>query len=80
MSLWNIQVYLQGQLISIDLVEEVAVRSMTDYFEDKGYEVRSEPAWKPASSTDHEIEIGGNQAPISKIAIQRPYNNKKQEC
>ena len=80
MPLWNIQVYLQGQLISIDVVEEVEVRPMTDYFEDKGYEVRSEPAWKPMRSTDQEIEVGGNQASISKIEIQRPYNNKKQEC
>ena len=47
MSLWNVQVYDQGELISIDVIEETEVQPMTQHFERKGYDVRSEPAWKP---------------------------------
>jgi len=47
MSLWNVQIYDQGELICIDLVEEAEVQPMIQHFENKGYEVRSELAWKP---------------------------------
>jgi DNA repair protein RadC len=47
MSLWNVQIYDQGELISIDVIEETEVQSMTQLFESKGYEVRSELAWEP---------------------------------
>ncbi len=47
-SLWNVQVYNQGNLISIDIIEESEVQPMIQHFESEGYEVRSEPAWKPA--------------------------------
>jgi DNA repair protein RadC len=46
--LWNVQIYDQGDLISIEVVEEAEVQPMTKHFESKGYEVRSEVAWKPA--------------------------------
>lgn len=45
---WNVQLYLQGELVSIDVVEAAEVQPLTQHFERKGYEVRSEPAWKPA--------------------------------
>jgi len=45
--LWNVQVYAQGDLISSDVIEETEVQPMTQHFESKGYEVRSELAWKP---------------------------------
>jgi DNA repair protein RadC len=47
MPLWNVQIYDQGELISIDVIEESEVQPMTKHFESKGYEVRSEVAWKP---------------------------------
>ena len=46
MSLWNVQIYDQGELISSDVIEETEIRPMTQHFERKGYDVRSEPAWK----------------------------------
>ncbi len=46
MSLWNVQTYDQGELISSDVIEETEIRPMTQHFERKGYDVRSEPAWK----------------------------------
>ena len=49
MSLWNVQIYDQGELISIDVIEETEVQPMTQHFERKGYDVRSEPAWKPVA-------------------------------
>ena len=45
--LWNVQVYDQGDLLSIDVIEKSEVQSMTKHFESKGYEVRAELAWKP---------------------------------
>ena len=42
-----ISVYDQGDLISSDIIEETEVQPMTQHFESKGYEVRSELAWKP---------------------------------
>ena len=45
--LWNVQVYAQGDLISSDVIEETEVQPMTQHFESKGYEVRSELAWEP---------------------------------
>ncbi len=56
MSLWNVQVYTQGILVSIDVVEEAEVQQMIQHFELAGYEVRSEPAWKPAHSLDENQE------------------------
>ena len=50
MALWNLQVYTQGKLVSSDVVEEDEVQPMTHHLESKGYEVRSELAWKPAQS------------------------------
>jgi DNA repair protein RadC len=47
MSLWNVQIYDQGELISIDVIEETEVQPMTQHFESNGYDVRSEPAWRP---------------------------------
>ena len=47
---WNIQLYLQGELVSIDVVDATEVKPMTQHFERKGYEVRSEPAWKPTQA------------------------------
>ena len=46
MSLWNVQIYDQGELISSDVIEETEIQPMTQHFERKGYDVRSEPAWK----------------------------------
>ena len=45
--LWNVQIYDQGELISIDVIEETEVQPMTQHFERSGYDVRSEPAWEP---------------------------------
>jgi len=45
--LWNVQVYDQGELISTDVIEETEVQPMTRYFQRKGYDVLSEPAWEP---------------------------------
>lgn len=45
--LWNVQIYEQGELISIDVIEETEVQPITQHFERKGYDVRSEPTWKP---------------------------------
>lgn len=56
MDLWNVQVYHQGELVSIDVVEEPEVQSMIQYFESLGYEVRSELAWKPAQLTFQEAD------------------------
>jgi len=50
MSLWNVQIYDQGELISIDVIEETEVQPMTQHFEREGYDVRSEPAWKPVAA------------------------------
>ena len=44
--MWNVQLYSQGDFISSEIIEEAEVQSMTQHFERKGYEVRSEPAWK----------------------------------
>ena len=60
MSLWNVQIYDQGELISIDVIEETEVQPMTQHFERKGYDVRSEPAWKPV--------IPDRLSPTSEIA------------
>ncbi len=79
MSLWNIQVYVQGKLVSIDVVEEAEVQPMADYLEDKGYEVRSEPAWKPARSIHQKVEVSSRQASMRAIANQPPYKAKKRE-
>ena len=49
-SLWNVQVFDQGDLLSSDLVEDAEVQSMTTHFERLGYEVRSDIAWKPMLS------------------------------
>ena len=57
MPLWNVQVYTQGELISIDIVEESEVQPMTLNYENKGYEVRSEPAWTPAQSISRLPEV-----------------------
>ena len=58
--LWNVQVYAQGDLISSDVIEETEVQPMTQHFESKGYEVRSELAWKPV--------IPGTLSPTPTIA------------
>ncbi len=49
MSLWNVQIYDQHELISIDVIEEDEVQAMSQHFENKGYDVRSEPAWEPVA-------------------------------
>ena len=52
---WNIQVYLQGELVSIDIVEAAEVQPMVFHLENRGYEVRSEPAWKPTYAACHSV-------------------------
>lgn len=64
MSLWNVQVYHQGELVSIDVVEEPEVQSITLHFETLGYEVRSEPAWKSAQSN---FDDAGHTQPVQPI-------------
>jgi len=46
-TLWNIQAYADGELVSSDIIEQAEVQPMTHHFERRGYEVRSEPAWEP---------------------------------
>jgi len=66
MTLWNVQVYLQGELVSIDVVEEAEVQPMTQHLETRGYEVRSEPAWKPA----HHIALTDDLSPAGEIGLR----------
>ena len=72
MSLWNVLVYAEGELVSIDVVEEFEVQSMTQHFESLGYEIRSEPAWKTAQPTFHD---GGSRRPVPPVstAAIRPF-------
>ena len=58
LSLWNVLVYAQGELISTDIVEEAEVQPMTKHFERKGYEVRSEPAWNPVITKSSPATLG----------------------
>lgn len=44
---WNVQIYDQGELTSSEIIDEAEVQSMSQHFERKGYEVRSELAWEP---------------------------------
>jgi DNA repair protein RadC len=71
MTLLNIQIYDQGELISSDMIEEDEVQPMTQSFENKGYEVRSEPAWKPTIPGKHHPtpEIGDAQQATIREAI-----------
>jgi hypothetical protein len=41
MSLWNVQMYDQGELISIDVIEGTEVQPMTEHFERGSYDLRS---------------------------------------
>ena len=80
MSLRTIQVYLQGELVSIDVIEEAEVQAMTQHFERMGYEVRSEPAWKPAHSIYENEEVERRQIPITtpnNRLILRPTNQEE---
>ncbi|MEH6589161.1 MAG: DNA repair protein RadC [Halioglobus sp.] len=71
MTLLNIQVYDQGELISSDMIEEDEAQPMTLNFENKGYEVRSEPAWKPTIPGKYHPapEIGDAQQATIREAI-----------
>lgn len=60
MSLWNVQIYNQGDLISTDVIEETEVDAMTRHFEKTGYEVRAERAWNPVTT--------GNEPQVSDLA------------
>ena len=68
MTLWNLQIYTQGKLVSSDVIEEEEVQPMTHYFESKGYEVRSELAWKPAQSASRLQEV--MRYPHQSVGIQ----------
>ena len=55
--MWNVQLYSQGDFISSEIIEEAEVQSMTQHFERKGYEVRSEPAWKPVTPDSSQAKL-----------------------
>jgi len=69
--LWNVQVYDQGDLISTDVIEEAEVHPMTQHFESKGYEVRSELAWKPIvpDGLSPKLEISDSEQSTIREAI-----------
>jgi DNA repair protein RadC len=70
-SLWNVQVFDQGTLLSSDLIEEAEVESMTKYFERQGYEVRSDFAWKPITpdSAPRAAQFAENETSTIREAI-----------
>jgi DNA repair protein RadC len=71
MKLFTVQLYDQGYLISIDVMEESEIQSMTRHFESRGYEVRSELAWKPVipHSSPSTPEVDDSQQATIREAI-----------
>ena len=49
-TMWNVQAFDQGDLISCEILEKTEVDSTTQKYEQQGYEVRSEPAWRPVKA------------------------------